>query len=151
MVPDSIERETTIDAPIERVWALVTEAEHLGRWFGDAGAEIDLRPGGAMALRWEQHGTNHAVVEVVEAPHRFAFRWAPFKDPAGPDVRDGNATRVEFTLASHGDGTLLRVVETGFASLATTEETKARNHAGNTEGWAFELGQLADYAAAVEV
>ena len=48
MVPDRIERETLINAPSERVWALITEAQHLGRWFGDAGAEIDLRPGGAM-------------------------------------------------------------------------------------------------------
>jgi uncharacterized protein YndB with AHSA1/START domain len=31
---DRIEREVTIDAPPERVWELVTEAEHLGRWFG---------------------------------------------------------------------------------------------------------------------
>ena len=49
MVPDQIERETVIAAPVERVWALLTEAEHLGRWFGDAGAEIDLRPGGAWS------------------------------------------------------------------------------------------------------
>jgi uncharacterized protein YndB with AHSA1/START domain len=40
---DRIEREIAIAAPIERVWELVTEPEHVGRWFGDAGAEIDLR------------------------------------------------------------------------------------------------------------
>ena len=48
MVPEQIERETVIAAPVERVWALLTEAEHLGRWFGDSGAEIDLRPGGVL-------------------------------------------------------------------------------------------------------
>lgn len=151
MVPDSIERETTIDAPIERVWALLTEPEHLGRWFADAGAEIDLRPGGKLALTWAEHGTNHGIVETVEAPHRFAFRWAPFRDPAGPDVGDGNSTRVEFTLAEQGPATLLRVVETGFASLATSQETRARNVAGNTEGWAHELAELAEHAARVGV
>ena len=50
MTADQIERETTIAAPVERVWSLITEAEHLGKWFGDAGAEIDLRPGGALRL-----------------------------------------------------------------------------------------------------
>jgi uncharacterized protein YndB with AHSA1/START domain len=30
MVPDRIERKTFIKAPIERVWALITEAQHLG-------------------------------------------------------------------------------------------------------------------------
>ena len=54
MIPDRIERETVINAPVERVWELITEAEHLGRWFGDAGAEIDLRPGGALVLRWSE-------------------------------------------------------------------------------------------------
>ena len=46
MTQDSIEREVTIEAPVERVWSVITEAEHVGRWFGDAGAEVDLRPGG---------------------------------------------------------------------------------------------------------
>jgi uncharacterized protein YndB with AHSA1/START domain len=46
---DRIERKALINAPQERVWELLTEAEHLGRWFGDAGAEIDLRPGGRIA------------------------------------------------------------------------------------------------------
>jgi uncharacterized protein YndB with AHSA1/START domain len=55
---DRIERKALINAPQERVWELLTEAEHLGRWFGDAGAEIDLRPGGAMTLSWEEHGTS---------------------------------------------------------------------------------------------
>ena len=68
MVPDQIERETVIDAPVERVWELITEAEHLGRWFGDAGAEIDLRPGGAMVLRWTEHGTSRGRVVAVPSP-----------------------------------------------------------------------------------
>ena len=34
MALEQIERETTIAAPIERVWALLTEAEHVGGWAG---------------------------------------------------------------------------------------------------------------------
>ena len=62
---DTIEREVQIDAPVEHVWALLTQAEHLGTWFGDAGAEIDLRPGGMLSLSWEEHGTAHGRVERV--------------------------------------------------------------------------------------
>jgi uncharacterized protein YndB with AHSA1/START domain len=146
---DSIEREVVIAAPVDRVWKLVTEAEHLGRWFGDAGAEVELRPGGAMELRWAQHGTSRGRVEAVEPPRLFAFRWAPFKDPSGVDLTDGNSTRVEFTLSEEGEGTRLRVVESGFESLATSEEQRRKNLEGNTEGWRLELGELQEYATKV--
>jgi uncharacterized protein YndB with AHSA1/START domain len=151
MVPDEIERETVINAPVERVWELVTEAEHLGRWFGDAGAEIDLRPGGAMVLRWAEHGTARGRVVTVEPPTRFAYRWAPFKDPAGGEPVEGNSTLVEFTLQREGDATRLRVVETGFAALAASEEQRAKNAGSNTEGWAHETGELREYAEKVAV
>jgi uncharacterized protein YndB with AHSA1/START domain len=151
MSTDRIERETTIEAPVERVWELLTQAEHVGRWFGDAGAEIDLRPGGAMVMHWREHGSSRGRIEAVEPHSRFSYRWAPFKDPGGEEPAEGNSTLVEFTLAPHGDGTRLRVVETGFAALATSEEQRARNAESNTEGWAFELGELADYAAKVAV
>jgi uncharacterized protein YndB with AHSA1/START domain len=146
MVPDQIERETIIKAPVERVWTLITEAEHLGRWFGDAGAEIDLRPGGAMVLRWADSGANRGRVVAVEPHTRFSYRWAPFKDPGGEEPVEGNSTLVEFTLAPVDDGTRLRVVESGFASLATSEERRAENHAGNTDGWRYELDELSKYA-----
>ena len=151
MIPDRIERETFINAPIQRVWALITEAQHLGRWFGDAGAEIDLRPGGAMVVRWAEHGASRARVVAVEPQTRFSYRWAPFKDPGGEEPVEGNSTLVEFTLQPEGDATRLRVVESRFASLATSEEQRARNHAGNTEGWEHETGELRDYAEKVAV
>ena len=135
MAPDQITRETTIDAPVERVWALLTEAEHLGRWFGDAGAEIDLRPGGALVLRWSGYGTVLGRIETIEPHRRFAYRWGLDHQEPG----EGNSTLVDFTLTPTGDGTRLRVVESGFASLA------------RTEGWWQELGELATYASRVAV
>ncbi len=74
MVPDQIERETVIDAPVERVWELITDAEHVGRWFGDAGAAIDLRPGGEVVFRWVDHGTGGGRVVAVEPHTRFSYR-----------------------------------------------------------------------------
>jgi uncharacterized protein YndB with AHSA1/START domain len=151
MVADRIERETVINAPVERVWELITEAEHLGRWFGDAGAEIDLRPGGAMVLRWAEMGTSRGRVVAVEPRTRFSYRWAPFKDPGGEEPVEGNSTLVEFTLHREGDATRLRVVETGFASLATSDAQRARNVESNTGGWEFETGELREYAEKVGV
>src|SRR5918997_2770963 len=149
MVADHIERETVINAPVERVWELITEPEHVGRWFGDAGAAIDLRPGGEMEIRWSDHGTNRGRVVAVEPHTRFSYRWAPFADPGGEEPVEGNSTVVEFTLQPDGDGTRLRVVESGFASLATSAEQRAENVNGNTQGWEHETGELREYAAKV--
>src|SRR5512144_2331753 len=149
MVPEQIERETVIAAPVERVWALLTEAEHLGRWFGDAGAEIDLRPGGAISLAWEQHGTVRGRVVDVEPPRRFSYRWAVLRDVPDADVAEGNSTLVEFTLHAEGDGTRLRVVESGFASLAAEAAKQSERAEDNREGWGIELGELRDYAERV--
>ncbi len=149
MVTDQIEREIVINAPVERVWELITQPEHVGRWFGDAGAEIDLRPGGAMVLRWTDHGTSRGRVVAVEPRSRFAYRWAPFTEPGGEEPVEGNSTLVEFTLQPADDGTRLRVVESGFASLATSEDQRARNLESNTKGWEFETGELREYAERV--
>ena len=150
MIQDSIERETTIDAPVERVWAVITEAEHLGRWFGDAGAEIDLRPGGQLTMRWESGDTARARVEAVEPPRRFAYRWFHYSHADdGGEHTPANSTLVEFSLTAEGDGTRLRVVESGFAGLDASDAVKRADHAGNTRGWKHELGELVDYAEKV--
>lgn len=145
MPADRIERETFIEAPVERVWEVVTEAEHVGRWFGDAGATIELRPGGPMTLSWEEHGTANAVVEAVEEPSRFAFRWAL---EAGEEVRPGRSTLVEFTLAPEAGGTRLRVAESGFSALDLSEEERAEKFGDNTEGWQIKMREVAEYIAA---
>lgn len=146
MVPEQIERETFIAAPVERVWALLTEAEHLAQWFSDAGAEIDLRPGGAMALHFGGHGTVHGRVVDVEPERRFVYRWGP-----SSELSTENSTLVEFTLQADGDGTLLRVVESGFDALDASIGEKAQQAERNGRGWDAMLGQLSDYAARVQV
>ena len=142
MVPEQIEREIVIAAPVERVWEVITEAEHLGTWFGDDGAEIDLRPGGTLTLRWKEHGTYHTTIEKIEPRRFFSFRGAI---NAGEETRADNSTLVEFSLTPEGNGTRLRVVERGFRQLAMSEEKQAEHAAGNTRGWIVELDELRQY------
>ena len=63
MVPQRIEREILIEAPVEVVWEVVTQPEHISGWFSDS-VELDLTPGGAMLLRWSHHGAVPGRVEV---------------------------------------------------------------------------------------
>jgi uncharacterized protein YndB with AHSA1/START domain len=143
-----IERETVIAAPAERVWEVLTGAEHVGRWFSDAGAEIDLRPGGAMVLRWT-YGVARLRIVDVDPPRRFSYRWAAMREHWGEEPDDRNSTLVEFTLESEGDGTRLRVVESGFEALEGTDEQRRSAFEQNTEGWERQLGNVREYVARV--
>lgn len=142
MSTDWIEREVLIEASRERVWAVLTQAPLVAEWFGDS-AEIDLRPGGKASFGWTEYGVHHAVVEAVEPPGRFSYRWA--RD-AGAEPGEGNSTLVEFTLTEVFAGTLLRVMETGFARLHGGEQEQEKAVQENTEGWIAELAELKERA-----
>ena len=137
---DSIVRETVVAAPIERVWAVLTRAEYVGRWFGAQKAEIDLRPGGAFVMEWEEHGAGHARVERVEEPTLFSFRWAV--EP-GIKPTPGEETLVEFTLTADGDSTRLQVVESGFSKLDRPAEKQEWHRERNVDGWRQVLDAVA--------
>ena len=142
---DRIERTVLIAAPRERVWELITTPEHLGRWFGDAGADVDLRPGGRFALRWRSGSTVEGRVETVAPPRRFAFRWLVTVGAQG-DPTPANSTLAEFTLTEEADGTRVTVVESGFAGLAADASERTALLASHTEGWPKELGELVTHA-----
>jgi uncharacterized protein YndB with AHSA1/START domain len=145
MSTDRIEREIQIQAPRQRVWQVLTEAEHIARWFGDS-AEVDLRPGGKMIFTWDQGGSHHAQVERVEPPAFFSYRWARTTDEA---PAEGNSTLVEFTLTEAGSATLLRVVESGFDALRASEAEKSTEVREHVQGWRNELGELTQYVEAL--
>ena len=149
-VPNSIEREVLIDAPVEAVWSVVTEPEHIGRWLSDS-AEVDLRPGGELKLKWAAIGTASGTVERVEPPHVFAFRWVTPEPDREPGAQGGYSTLVEFELRAEGEGTLLRVVESGFAELAGSEQANAELAARHVGGWGGFLDKLAAYTTTAEV
>jgi uncharacterized protein YndB with AHSA1/START domain len=136
--PDRIERTVELAHPPEKVWAALTTADGLAAWFGDR-VSIDLRPGGLARMTWASGHTAQIRVERVEEPAVFGYTWPIFGLP-GDDPR---RTYVEFTLEPAGAGTRLTVVESGFAQLAA--EAYRTAYDGNTDGWAKELGELADY------
>jgi uncharacterized protein YndB with AHSA1/START domain len=143
LVPNRIEREISIDAPPEVVWTVITDPEHVAGWLSNS-AYIDLRPGGKAILTSEEHGTVHGRVESVEPPRFFSFRWV---SGSGSEPREDNTTLVEFTLSAEGDGTRLRVVETGFRDLAGPDDEKAKTFDAHREGWVLELDALRAYVS----
>ncbi|MGW0522238.1 SRPBCC family protein [Crossiella sp. NPDC003009] len=138
---DRIERQIHIAAPPERVWSVLTEAEHIAQWFGQT-AQVDLRPGGAASFGWTKHGTSQATIVAVEPPRFFSYRWNLVDD--GP-AEDGKTSLVEFTLVEQDGGTSLTVVETGFQSLAVSPDRQLKQYQDNVGGWQAELDELAAY------
>jgi uncharacterized protein YndB with AHSA1/START domain len=136
--PTAIERDILIDAPADVVWAVITRPEGITQWFSDA-AELDLRPGGSGSLTFTGHGTVPLRVEVVRPPHLFSFRW---EFPEGEQPSPGNSLLVEFTLTPEGDGTRLRVVETGFDDRDWTPDTRTAYVDDHTQGWTEIVGKL---------
>ena len=139
-VLDQIEREIFIAAPPERVWPLVAEP---GFWATDdesiRGTEV--REGESLVARHSEHGEFPMRVEKADPPTYLAYRWnSAFP---GEALRDDNSTFVEFTLTPEAGGTRLRVVESGFAALLTTDENRRNVIKDHTAGWAACIPALA--------
>jgi uncharacterized protein YndB with AHSA1/START domain len=125
-----IERELFIDAPPERVYELLTDAELLIEWMAPE-AELDARVGGH--IRWTHLEGDSVVGNFVElVPARrvvFTFGWER------PDIAvPPGSTTVEIDLRPAGGGTELRLVHRGLSGRM------ADAHAG---GWTNYLTRLA--------
>ncbi|WP_022880670.1 SRPBCC domain-containing protein [Gryllotalpicola ginsengisoli] len=145
-VKDRITARVEIDAPLETVWALVSEP---GWWINDGELEqhrIETETtgdGGVVAtVHSRAHGAWRVAVVELRQNEFAAFRWAPHpaaeRDATGPH----GSTLVEFTLAELGGTVTVEVNETGFAALPIPAESIAANHRENTEGWGQELAAL---------
>jgi uncharacterized protein YndB with AHSA1/START domain len=146
MSEDRIEREITIEAPVERVWAVLTEPEHVGIWFGPGTATpVDLRPGGIQILDHGEYGTFPTRIEKVDPPYFLSYRWASAYP--GVEATEDNATLVEFTLTPDGERTRLRLVESGFASLQIpTDRQPFASRESHSQGWPEVLDKLRQHA-----
>ena len=150
MISDSIEREVAIAAPMETVWSIVTEPQNISRWFASE-AEVDLRPGGDLVFRFDSGVDGKGIVEKVEPPRLFSFRWISPEPERDMVAAQGHYTTVEFSLEPRGEGTLLRVVETGFAALEGTEAENAALAERHDGGWGMFLERLAALPAGADV
>ena len=128
-----IERELFIDAPPERVFELLTDAELLIEWMAPE-AELDARVGGQ--IRWTHLEGDSVIGNFVElVPARrvvFTFGWDR------PDVAvPPGSTTVEIDLRPARGGTQLRLVHRGLSG------PMADAHGG---GWSNYLARLAAVA-----
>ncbi len=131
-VADRIENVVEIQAPLDRVWQLVSSP---GWWLGDGPHGIQDPPAATRE--------RYPVQAVDNQPQDYcSFRWAP-TTPDTP-LTKGNSTLIEFFIAESEGVVTVRVLESGFAALSVDDDTRASGFRDNTDGWQTQLGALRD-------
>ena len=137
-----IEREILIEAPAEVVWRTITEPDQMRLWFADQ-VDLVVEPGAHGYMRFGDQG-GPVVVETVDPPTRFSFRW---NHPRDEEPVVGNSVLVEFTLTPMGDErTRVRVSERGHELRDSPDAEKQRYADEHREGWGDFLDRLAGVA-----
>lgn len=139
----TVTRTVTINAPIEKVWAAITEAEHIARWFGQSAVLDEVAVGATGVFSFEGYGDFPVRIEELDPLRAIAYRWSNDNARAlDPDQVDpDHSTVFRFTLEPLDGGTQLTVVETGFGTLADP----AASLESNRGGWTSELDELVSY------
>ena len=134
----------SIPAPVAQVFALLTDADGLARWFCDE-ASSEPRPGGHVRVIWREPDgdalSRSGVWSRFEPPHVATLRWD------GPPSWPGEAADVlEFVVAASEDEETLVTVSSGvpgdFERLGTATLADATE-----ASWRQCLGELARVVA----
>jgi uncharacterized protein YndB with AHSA1/START domain len=147
-----IERDIEIDASPATVFEVITSPEHLKQWWPDE-AVLEPIPGAVGELVFGQRGSADVQIPQItvvdaEPPRLFSFRWGY---PEGEPARPGNSLLVTFELASRGDGTRLRMTETGFREKGWEVAVLEQQYQDHVAGWDYFLPRLVRYAPTVAV
>ncbi len=143
----SIEREIHIDASPEVVFDVVTQPEHIREWW-EADSNVAPTAGATGELVWAlgDNPRNHVVPVTVVAsePHRlFSFRWT---HPADEAAVPGNSLLVTFELLPAGEGTVLKLSETGFREMGWEAAVLEEQYNDHVAGWNVFVPNIAAHA-----
>jgi uncharacterized protein YndB with AHSA1/START domain len=143
---DRIERSIVINAPRERVWRALSNAEEFGTWFGVNLKGMSFTAGASTRGHITHPGYEHIVFEVkvdrVEPQQLLSWHWHPYAIETGVDYSSEEPTLVTFTLAdAPGNGTLLTVVESGFDKVPPHRRLEAFRM--NSHGWDAQMQNIA--------
>lgn len=154
-----IRKEAILKAPLDKVWAAISDARQFGAWFG---MELDgpFEPGKKMTGRIAPTQVDPEVAKLQE-PHRgapvelwiekiepkrlFSMRWHPFAIDRNVDYSAESTTLIQFSLEEVQDGTRLVIEESGFENIPLARRADAFK--ANDGGWAHQLELIAKYLA----
>lgn len=146
---DRIERQIHIKAPRSKVWRALADAESFGAWFGVALKGKYFVAGerceGNITYPGYEHLVWKVLVERIEPERLLSFRWHPYAVDTHVDYSQEPTTLVEFILEETAEGTLLRLVESGFDLIPASRRAEAFRM--NSQGWDAQMKNIDDYVA----
>jgi uncharacterized protein YndB with AHSA1/START domain len=107
----TVERNIWINAPRERVWQAITNAEEINQWWGGDYWEISALEIGATIKFGDPNDLMLATVAVVDPPREFSIQWPPQEQFHSIPIY------TTYVLTEENDGTRVMVSETGFEAL----------------------------------
>ncbi|MCF2525818.1 SRPBCC domain-containing protein [Yinghuangia soli] len=139
-------REVRIEAAPEIVFDVVSRPEHIKMWWSDD-ASFESAPGAVGELVWGDRAAVEAITVVdVEPPRKFTFLWVA---PSGETPEMGNSLFVTFELEPAGDGTVLRLTESGWREKGWEAAVLEEAYRDHESGWDMFLPRLQKYAPTV--
>jgi len=137
---DTIEKQVLVKASRERVFAAISDPEQIVNWFPEK-VEGAFKVGEDAVLDFGKNWRFRVRIVASDRPSYFAYRWAPHSEQgAETEPLKEPTTIVEFWLDDSPEGTVVRLKESGFASLPA--EVSAKQFEDNNGGWDTELGRL---------
>jgi uncharacterized protein YndB with AHSA1/START domain len=145
---DRIEKQIVLKAPRARVWKALTDSREFGAWFG---VELrgEFKEGETLRGKITHKGYTHVTIEAtvvrMQPETLFSYRWHPHAVEPSVDYASEPTTLVTFELEDRKDGTLLRVVESGFDQIPIARRAQA--YRSNMDGWGIQLKNVEKYLA----
>ncbi|HUA81237.1 MAG TPA: SRPBCC family protein, partial [Dyella sp.] len=131
------------------VWRVLADAESFGHWFGVSLKGKRFVAGepceGNITYLGYEHLLWQVVVERIEPERLLSFRWHPYAVDTNVDYSKEAPTLVQFELEETADGTLPRLVESGFDKIPPERRLEAFRM--NGEGWDIQMKNIDSYVA----
>lgn len=157
MSDNRIEKHILLKAPLDRVWAALTDSRQFSIWFGmeldgpfvagqpvagrirptqvDAEVAKMQEPYAGLSVTW--------MIDRIEPKTLFSMRWHPYAVDPDVDYSGEPMTLITFTLKETGEGVELGVTETGFEHIPAHRRTEALK--ANDGGWGKQMELIAAY------
>ena len=145
---DRIEKQVRLPHPRSMVWRALTDSQEFGAWFGAVFTEpfaAGARVKGRITIKGYEHMTMDLTIERMEPERVFSWRWHPGGAKPGESFEHEPRTLVVFELEEVPEGTLLKVVETGFDQIPLARRATAFKD--NEGGWTGQMKAIESWLA----